>query len=87
MSTEQNRTLNIKLTSNIQKRKNRALKQQKNIRRPESAWLGNILCRIQTMGSNPKSKIRNPKSKIQNPKSKIQNPNGAVWGRHKKNED
>ena len=36
---------------------------------------------------NPKSKIQNPKSKIQNPKSKIQNPNGAVWGRHKKNED
>ena len=23
----------------------------------------------------------------QNPKSKLQNPNGAVWGRHKKNED
>ena len=36
---------------------------------------------------NPKSKIQNPKSKIRNPKSKIQNPNGAVWGRHKKNED
>ena len=35
----------------------------------------------------PKSKIQNPKSKIRNPKSKIQNPNGAVWGRHKKNED
>ena len=28
----------------------------------------------------------NPKSKLQNPKSKLQNPNGAVWGRHKKNE-
>ena len=26
-------------------------------------------------------------TKIQNPNSKIQNPNGAVWGRHKKNED
>ena len=75
------------------------------IRRPESAWLGNILCRIQTVSidpnpspkskvqnpkskiQNPKSKIQNPKSKIRNPKSKVQNPNGAVWGRHKKNED
>ena len=44
------------------------------IRRPEAAWLVDILCRIQTVGSNPKSKI-------QNPKSKIQNPNGpfGVW--------
>ena len=47
------------------------------IRRPGSAWYGNILCRIQTMSGNP-----NP-----NPKSKIQNPNDAVWGRRKKNED
>ena len=49
-----------------------------NIRRPESAWLANILCRIQTVGSNPKSKIQNPKSKIQNPKSKIQNPKSKI---------
>ena len=55
----------------------------KYIRRPESAWHGNILCRIQTMSSKASSK---PKSKIQTPKSKLQNPNGAVWGRHKKNE-
>ena len=44
------------------------------IRRSESAWLGNILCRIQTVSTdpnpNPKSKIQNPNSKIQNPKSK-----------------
>ena len=38
-----------------------------------------------SLAQNPKSKIQNPKSKIH--KSKIQNPNGAVWGRHKKNED
>ena len=48
------------------------------IRRPESAWLANILCRIQTVSidpnPSPKSKIQNPKSKIQNPKSEIQNP-------------
>ena len=48
------------------------------IRRPESAWLVDILCRIQTVGSNPKSKIQNPKSKIQNPKSKIQNPKSEI---------
>ena len=54
------------------------------IRRPESAWLVDILCRIQTVSMDPNP---SPKSKIQNPKSKIQNPNGAVWGRHKKNED
>ena len=54
------------------------------IRRPESAWLANILCRIQTVSMDPNP---SPKSKIQNPKSEIQNPNGAVWGRHKKNED
>ena len=51
--------------------------QSHQIRRPESAWYGNILCRIQTMSGNP-----NP-----NPESKIQNPNDAVWGRRKKNED
>ena len=48
------------------------------IRRPESAWLVDILCRIQTVSMDPnpspKSKIQNPKSKIQNPKSKIRNP-------------
>ena len=52
------------------------------IRRPESAWHGNILCRIQTMSSKasskPKSKIQNPNSKIQNPKSKIQNPKSKI---------
>ena len=37
------------------------------IRRPESAWLGNILCRIQTVSTDPNP---SPKSKIQNPKSK-----------------
>ena len=52
------------------------------IRRPESAWLGNILFRIQTVRSNPnpspKSKIQNPKSKIQNPKSEFQNPKSKI---------
>ena len=52
------------------------------IRRPESAWLGNILCRIQTVRSNPnpspKSKIQTPKSEIQNPKSEIQNPKTEI---------
>ena len=48
------------------------------IRRPESAWLGNILCRIQTVSMGTKSKIQNPKSKIQNPKSKIQNPKSKI---------
>ena len=54
------------------------------IRRPESAWLVDILCRIQTVSMDPnpspksksKSEIQNPKSKTQNPKSKIQNPTG-----------
>ena len=45
------------------------------IRRPESAWHGNILCRIQTVSSNPNP---NPKSKIHNPKSKLQNPNSKI---------
>ena len=53
-----------------------------NIRRPESAWLANILCRIQTVSTDPnpspKSKIQNPKSKIQNPKSEIQNPKSKI---------
>ena len=52
------------------------------IRRPESAWLANILCRIQTVSidpnPSPKSKIQNPKSKIQNPKSEIQNPKSKI---------
>ena len=48
------------------------------IRRPESAWLGNILCRIQTVSMGTKSKIQNPKSEIQNPKSKIQNPKSKI---------
>ena len=48
------------------------------IRRPESAWLGNILCRIQTVSMGTKSKIQNPKSEIQNPKSKIQNPKSEI---------
>ena len=62
------------------------------IRRPESAWHGNILCRIQTMSveasSKPKSKIqtapfgaatKRTKTKlIQNPKSKIQTPKSKI---------
>ena len=52
------------------------------IRRPESAWLVDILCRIQTVSMDPnpspKSKIQNPKSKIQNPKPKIQNPKSKI---------
>ena len=37
-----------------------------------------ILCSIQNLVQNPKSKIRNPKSKIQNPKSEIQNPKSEI---------
>ena len=37
-----------------------------------------ILCRIQNLVQNPKSKIRNPKSEIQNPKSEIQNPKSKI---------
>ena len=37
-----------------------------------------ILCSIQNLVQNPKSKIRNPKSKIRNPKSKIQNPKSEI---------
>ena len=37
-----------------------------------------ILCSIQNLVQNPKSKIQNPKSKIQNPKSKIQNPKSKI---------
>ena len=62
------------------------------IRRPESAWLANILCRIQTVSidpnPSPKSKIRNPKSKrcrLGPPQkerrlnwSKIQNPKSKI---------
>ena len=52
------------------------------IRRPESAWLVDILCRIQTVSidpnPSPKSKIQNPKSEIQNPKSKIRNPKSKI---------
>ena len=37
-----------------------------------------ILCKIQTLAQNPKSKIQNPKSKIQNPRSKIRNPKSKI---------
>ena len=37
-----------------------------------------ILCSIQNLVQNPKSKIRNPKSKIRNPKSKIRNPKSKI---------
>ena len=51
------------------------------IRRPESAWLANILCRIQTVSMDPNP---SPKSKIRNPKSKIQTgPFGAATKRTK----
>ena len=47
---------------------------RKIICRPGSACaLILILCSIQNLSQNPKSKIRNPKSEIQNPKSEIQN--------------
>ena len=53
----------------------------------EISYAGSKRCRS-ILIQNPKSEIQNPKkSEIQNPKSEIQNPNGAVWGRHKKNED
>ena len=55
--------------------------EQAKIRRPESAWHGNILCRIQTMSVEASSK---PKSKIQTPKSKLQTaPFGAATKRTK----
>ena len=37
-----------------------------------------ILCSIQNLVQNPKSKIQNPKSKIQNPKSEIRNPKSEI---------
>ena len=43
-----------------------------------------ILCRVQNVYQNPKSKIRNPKSKIRNPKSKIQNPKSKIQNQKSK---
>lgn len=45
---------------------------------PKSAWLGNILCTIQTVANNPNPKSKNPQSKTQTPKSKIQIQNPRI---------